>query len=218
MKKRISAFFLVLCALPLLSACRKEYDYAKHISEIKKDIFRAETEEFSLTLSCVSREYPYLADGIACPMTDLVEISLKPVAARMQTYEVYFGEENTGGEAAFRSAYGDWFYSESVSSFPEKEVSLRVVCGEQCYECTAMSVKTETTISYERALSSAIDEERERIGRMTADGVFQGEFYIRLLRRDRTYYYVGIVEKGCTLSLLLDAETGEVLAKRENRM
>lgn len=216
MKRRISAFCLLIFSMPLLAACRKEYDYTKHISELKSDIFRAETEEFSLTLSCVSREYPYLADGIACPMNSLVEISLKPVAAELFDYEVYFGE-GRGGEASFRSAYGDWFYSESVSSFPEKEVSLRVVRGDESFECTATSVKTEEMLSPEKALSAAIGEERERIGRMTADGVFQGEFYVRLLRRDRTYYYVGIVEKGCTLSLLLDAETGEVLAKRENR-
>ena len=51
---------------------------------------------------------------------------------------------------------------------------------------------------------------------MTRGGVFYGEFHVRLLRRDKTYYYVGIVNsKGDILSLLLDSETGEILARRE---
>lgn len=44
-----------------------------------------------------------------------------------------------------------------------------------------------------------------------------GEFHVRLLRRDANYYYVGIVDgKGHTISLLLDSETGETLARRES--
>lgn len=38
---------------------------------------------------------------------------------------------------------------------------------------------------------------------------------MRLLRRDKNYYYVGITDcTGKTISLLLNAETGEVLARR----
>jgi len=40
---------------------------------------------------------------------------------------------------------------------------------------------------------------------------------VRLLRRNTNYYYVGIVDTdGKTISLLLNSETGEVLARREN--
>ena len=52
---------------------------------------------------------------------------------------------------------------------------------------------------------------------MTQNGKFNGEFRVRLLKRDKTYYYVGIVGKdGGELSLLLDAESGALLARREN--
>ncbi len=217
MKRRTLILLLLAGALPALSACGGGYDYTVHISEARSDIFRAETEEFTVTLSCISREYPYASDGIACPRTDLVEISLVPVAAEIADYSVYLlGEETVGGEASFRNAYGDWFYSESVESFPEGSVSLRIEWGDNVREIAATSVKTEETLTVEEALDAAVGSENELIGRMTRDGVFRGEFYVRLLQRDRTYYYVGIVdENGGTVSLLLDSETGAVLARRE---
>ncbi len=220
MKKHIIPLFLLLIFPLALTACGKSYDYTAHISELRSDIFMAQTEEFSLTLTCVSREYPYAADGVACPRSDVVEISLIP-AVKEESYSVYFktatGEQ--GGETAFRNTFGDFFFSESVTEFPEGSVSLRVTWGNETREVTATSVKNEKTASCDQALGFAIEAEKERVERMTAGGVFLGEFHVRLLRRDKNYYYVGIIDKeGETLSLLLDSETGEVLARRDTRV
>lgn len=217
MKKKYSAFLILLCLLPALAACGKGYDYAKHISEARENIFRAETEEFTVTLSCVSREYPYASDGIAGPMSNVVEISLVPVSAAVTDYNVYLVEEGKtwGGEASFRNAFGDWFYSGS-HSFPEESVTLRIEWGEESRELTATSVKNEKTLSVQQALSAAVAAEKEYVDRMMQGGTFSGEFNVRLLRRDKNYYYVGIVgQDGKILSLLLDSESGEVLARRE---
>ena len=81
-------------------------------------------------------------------------------------------------------------------------------------ELTATSVRTEKTLTPEEALSFAVDAERELIGRMTAGNTFEGEFTVRLMRRSRNYYFVGITGKKENAALLIDAETGEVLARR----
>lgn len=216
MKKKFSCLFVLLAALPLLASCRG-YDYTKHISELRSDIFRAETEEFTVTICCISREYPYLSDGIPSPRSDVVEISLVPVAAAIEDYFVYLGD-GTGGEMSFRNTHGDWFYSESVKIFPEHSVEVRVQWGENERTITATSVRTEETMTAEEALQAVLGCERERIKRMTDKSGFHGEFHVRLLRREKTYYYVGIVgTDGTTLALLLDSETGEVLARRESK-
>ena len=66
----------------------------------------------------------------------------------------------------------------------------------------------------EEALNFAVDAERELLGRMTAGNTFEGEFTVRLMRRSRNYYFVGITGKKENAALLIDAETGEVLARR----
>ena len=221
MKHKLAGLALLLLLAPALAACGGGYNYAAHLSEVRSDIFCAETEEFSVTLNCVMREYPYAADGVASPMQKLVEISVSPAGNTAEEYSVYVlgenGEQILGGEASFRNFAGDWYFSQSVETFPEKSVSLRVTWGENVRELAATSVKNEATLGVRDALGCAIEAERELIGRLTQDGVFRGEFYVRLLRRDKNYYYVGILDRaGGVVSLLLDGETGKVLARREN--
>ena len=201
--------------LPALTACGG-YDYSAHISEAKSDLFCAEPDEFTVTVSCVSREYPYVADGITCPMNSVMEVSLVPAKSQICDYEVYLlGETTWGGETSFRTYAGDYFYSESVRKFPEGSVTVQIKWEDETRELTATSVKNEKTLSVNEILEYAIKAEKETVKQMTRDGNFLGEFYIRLLRRNINYYYVGITDlNGTTVSLLLDSETGEVLAKR----
>ncbi len=215
MNKKILLLPAVLAFLPSLAACGKQYDYTAHISEAKRDIFRAETEEFTLVLSCVEREHPYCADGIVCPKSNVVEISLTPAILSGAEYQIYVtGKGGWGGEASFRNTFGDYFLSRSVEVFPEQTVSLRVEWENEVREIAATSVKNEATLTVEEALSHAVTAEKETVERMFRGKNFCGEFYVRLLRRDKNYYYVGIVDGSEEISLLLDAETGELLARR----
>ncbi len=207
----------LFCLLVSATAC-KSYDYRAHLSDVREEIFLAETEEFSLSLSCISREKPFLTDGIAAERSNYVEIVLTPVTYTGQTYEVeVLGDTVWGGEMSFRNVSGDYVYSKGVETFPEKSVSLRILSESGESVVTATGVKTEATLGVNEILNKAIEAEREKIDSLTENGVFRVEFHVRLLRRDKNYYYVGIVDQnGKILSLLLDSETGEVLARREN--
>lgn len=219
MKKHSLSLLLLAALLPCLAACAKT-DYASRLSEVRSDIFCAQTEAFSLTLTCTAREYPYADDGIPCPMTNLAEIVIEPERAPVGTVEVYVRAEDGewGGEASYRAVYGDYCYSQGLETFPEFSVTLRVKYGDEEHEIAATSVKNERTIPPEKALESAVRAEKETLERMRKNGVFCGELRVRLLRRDKTYYYVGITDENGTVSLLLDAETGEVLARRETAL
>lgn len=217
MRKAFPSVLLLLAILPAITACGS-YDYTEHVSEAKSDLFCAETEEFSVTLACVTREYPYASDGVTCPQTSLMEISLVPARAQLFDYEVYvLGDSVWGGETSFRTYAGDFFYSESVSAFPEGSVTIQIKWEDQTRELTATSVKNEKTLSVKEILKCAISAEKETVKNLTQNGNFLGEFYVRLLRRNVNYYYVGIIDRnGKTISLLLDSETGELLARRES--
>ncbi len=218
MKKR---HFLVLGAIagallmPLLTACAS-YDYTQRVSEVRSDLFLAETEDFSLTLACISREYPYADDGIPCPMTDSVEVTLAPKGDVPDGAEVYF--ETCGGEASFSAAFGDFRFSQGVTEFPQDSVLVRVVWGGESVELAATSVKTETTLSVKDALAAFVAAEEETLQAMRRDGAFCGEICIRLLRRDKNYYYAAVTDGTQRTALLLDADTGEVLARRTDTL
>lgn len=216
MKKFLVVVLTCLMPLLLLTGCGG-YDYFEHVSDEKSDLFLAETDEFTLTVSCCTRENPYLLDGVACTKSKLVDAVLAERQPTGAEYEIYFLEDvPKGGDMSFRSVTGDYSYTRSVEEFPSGSVSLRVVKNGTPLDLVATSVKTERTLSTSAALQKAIDAEKERVDALTRDGVFYGEFHVRLLRRDKNYYYVGIIdEQGGILSLLLDSETGEVLARRD---
>ncbi len=217
MKKSIGCLILGLSLLPLFSACGK-YDYLAHLSDVRSDIFLAETEDFTLTVSCLERERPFAADGIAAPRGKTVEAVLSEKVPSGAEYELYFlGDTPRGGDMSFRNVTDDYYYSRGVSEFPQGAISLRVVKDGAGTELVATSVKNEATLSPEEALDSAIKAEKETVDPLMQGGIFHGEFHVRLVRRDKNYYYVGIVdERGGTTSLLLDGESGAVLARRKN--
>lgn len=215
--KKAALFLLVpLLSLVLLAGC-KGTDYTKHLSDVRSDLFAAETEDFSLTISCITRETPYAADGVACNTLKLIEIAVKPSESTdgSKSYRIALsGEPAISGELSYRTVKGDYFLSQGVSAFPEGSVTVRLSEDGKTTELTATSVRTEKTLSPEEALNFAVDAERELLGRMTAGNTFEGEFTVRLMRRSRNYYFVGITGKKENAALLLDAETGEVLARR----
>lgn len=216
MKKILCSVCLLAGLAPVLTGCGS-YDYFAHVSELRSDIFCAETENFSLTLSCTEREYPYAYDGIACTMSKVVEISITPVDCDLDGLEISFTDgKGTDGDASFRNTHGDYFYSFGVTEFPAQSVSLSLKWKSGECALTATSVKNEHTLTAKQALDCAVSAEKDTISRMTRSKRFYGEFYVRLLRRSTNYYYVGIVdENGNTVSLLLDSETGSILARRE---
>lgn len=215
--KKAALFLLVpLLSLVLLAGC-KGTDYTKHLSDVRSDLFAAETEDFSLTILCITRETPYAADGVACNTLKLIEIAVKPSEGMdgSKSYRIALsGEPAISGELSYRTVKGDYFLSQGVSAFPEGSVTVRLSEDGKTTELTATSIRTEKTLSPEEALNFAVDAERELIGRMTAGSTFEGEFTVRLMRRSRNYYFVGITGKKENAALLIDAETGEVLARR----
>lgn len=214
MKRRLLCLLLLLGFLPVLAACRGE-DYEARISEIKRDIFCAQTEDFTLTVACLSREYPYADDGVACAMTDTIEVTIAPAGAAADSAAVYAADGSWGGDASFSSVHGDFRFSQGVTAFPEGSVDVRVVWGGKEVSIAATSVRTPQTISPEEALSRFVKSESEALSRMEREGVFCGEFRVRLLRRDKNYYYIAVTDGEKHIALLLDAQTGETLARRE---
>lgn len=206
---------MLLLLSPVLAGCGK-YDYTAHISDERCDLFLAETENYTVTVSCRIRENPYALDGVAGERVRMVEIVLAERAPSGAEYEAYFIEDvPRGGDMSFRNVSGDYAYSRTVTDFPSGSLSLRIVKDGAAEDLLLTSVKTERTLSTEEILSRAIEAERPLIESLTVGKQFCGEFHVRLLRRDKTYYYVGIVDRnGKTVALLLDSETGETLARR----
>ena len=165
MKKRTLLILATAALLPALTACAP-YDYSDRLSEVRSDLFIAQTEEFTLTLACVEREYPYADDGVPCPMSKTLQVELVPVVKPDGDVEIYIGDGGTGGEASYRTAYGDYTFSVGTDAFPQESVSLRVEYGGKTHTIAATSVRTAETLTPAEALAKGVEAERETLDNM----------------------------------------------------
>ena len=105
-----------------------------------------------------------------------------------------------------------------VNVLPEKQVVVKLIYGDQTCTLTALSALNEDTIPYTEALKRATDYCAEYITSHTENGKLKAEISVRLLTENgNNYYYVGFTATdGEKKAVLIDGETGSVLAEKNN--
>lgn len=215
--KKFVVFFLCLACVILLSACAKPIDYFSYVSELRNNVFLYEDDVLSLRVYSITRESPYLSDGIVGEQTTRTEIRLLAPQSE-HAYHVFFnvnGEEY-GGEASFDNVKTEHYYACPIDVSTQTQLQIRITCGETTYTCTVKSVLGSDTLTPKQLLQTLIAAETQLFQDMTDKFGFAGEIYMRLLFEDTPYYYVGVTDRnGKTTAFLMNATTGKILAKRQ---
>ncbi len=218
--RMIKCFTLLLSALLFLgfSACKNEIRYFDYASEVRSNILLAEADGFSLRAYAVEKEYPYETDGIKRDTSTRAEVYLVAPSGDKTCNISFTVEQNTyGGEASFDNVKAEYYYSCTLDISAVTQICFTIEFGEETKELTAVSVKTEATLSPENALNALISAEGELFQSLTDKYGFAGELYLRLIFEEKPYYYVGVIDRnGNTTAFLINAETGKVLAKRQS--
>lgn len=218
--RRICFFLLTFCLLflALFSACQKKIDYFDYVSELRDNIFTAETEGYALRIYSVKKESPYAADGIPKEVSARTEIYFLAPEGDKECQISFSVEEKTyGGEMSFDNVKAEYYYSCSLDISELKEFPCKLRYGDSELTLTASSVKNEKTITPKSILNGLEKEESELFSSMTDKYGFAGEIYCRLIFEESAYYYVGIIDRsGNIQAFLINAETGKILAKRQS--
>lgn len=225
MKKFSIAIFkiisvIAICAFAtLFTSCEKNVSLEKYVSEKRTDVYYCEQNGYTITAFYSSKEYPYLADGIVGALSDFFEIKLKAPDNSLN-YNICFtvsGKE-ISGELSFESVRQIYTFSLSVSRPIEKQIDFKIMTDESEIILTAKNVKAEKTLSINNVLRIIKKSEKNRLNALVQNDIFAGEIYIRLVyKENELFYYVAIFDRiGNSYSLLIDAETGEILATKEN--
>lgn len=213
----IACLFLV-CLLPLFASCKKEIDYFDYVSELRSNIFLAETDDFSLRVYAVEKETPYVSDGVPMETSKRIEVYLvAPSGDKTCNLSFTVFDKAYGGEMSFDNVKAEYYFSCTLDVSELTELTCHIEYGEEEMELCALSIKTETTRSPKQILEDLKNGESELFSSMTDKYGFTGEIYIRILYEDFPYYYVGVIDRnGKTNAFLLNGETGKILAKRES--
>ncbi len=218
--RTIKALTLALCSLLLFafSACKKSTDYFQYVSELRSNLFFAETDEFSLRVYAIEKEYPYVADGVKRETSTRTEVYLVAPSGE-KNYQISFSIDGKqyGGEMSFDNVKAEYYYSCSLDVSNRQEISFTIAWGDNSVILNACSVLTHATLTAQNALQSLLAVEHELFETLTDKYGFAGEIYLRLIFEEKPYYYIGVIDRnGNTTAFLLNGETGKILAKRHS--
>ena len=213
-----TALLCLLCPLLLYlcTACKQSVDYMDYVSELRSNIFLASTENFSLRIYAVTKEYPYASDGVPQETSTRLEAYLvAPQGIEACTISIHFEKETYHGEMSFDNVKTEYYFSYSADVATAKELPCEISYGQEKVTLVARSVKTDDILSAKTLLGHLQNAETELFQSLTDKYGFAGELYIRFIYEGAPYYYVGVIDRnGCIHAFLLDAKTGKVLAKR----
>lgn len=213
------AFILLLGGVFCLTlfGCNRNVDYFSYVSEFRNNIFLAENDKLSLRIYSVTKENPYLADGVAHESTPRTEIFLlAPDGTQTYTLTLRVDGKEYGGELSYDNVKSEYFLSFSLDVSSFKELPCLLTYGERQVQLTAVSVLRNETVEAETVLKNVRTHSPELFESMTDKYGFLGEIYLRLLYEDAPYYYVGVINrKGEIHAFLVNATTGKVLAHRK---
>ena len=210
------ASLLAILVFATFSACQKELDYFQYVSELRDNIFLAETEELSLRIYSVAKEQPYAPDGV--PQTTNRRIEAYLIAPEGdETCRLSFTVDGReyGGEMSFDNVKTEYYYACALDVSALSAIPCRIEYGEKVFELTANSVRTADTLTPKNVLKNLKETETELFSSLTDKYGFAGEIYLRLIYEDSPYYYVGVIDRtGKVHAFLINAVTGKILAKR----
>ncbi len=212
MKKFFILFATLLCFPLFLSACAKQVDYSRYVSERRSEIYLYRDDSLSLTINCVCREQPYNADGICGEGCDLVEVFVK-FKKNPQTAQISIS--SFSGEMNYEAVKDGFSIVFSSAPFSSDGVDCTLTFDDTTSSFCALPVKDKGVISSDEALSIAVENSPQTFQNLQSNGNFLGEISIRLIYDDACYYYVGVCDRQSKVTaFLIDGSSGRVISTK----
>ena len=205
MKKTFLFVLLSLCLCCFLLGCKND-GYESRITDLRTDVFIAESDDFTLTAYIGRRETPFSADGMVGNVQNVMLIKLQtnvPTARRV--------EINCDGKqyVADFTTHPVSNHLTAILDFPKTQadtLSAKVYFGDNAVDVTLQNVTPKDAISYRKALSIAVK---------SFSDAQNGEFHVRLIQENQHFYwFCAIARENGSEAVLLSATDGKIIAKK----
>lgn len=226
MKKKIAICALVcLFALTLCACGKNHFNIGEYVIEKREQLFTANDDLYSVSLSVGQREKDYNFDGIVNEMTPFAILTLNrndnlPLANDTYSYIVTIGENSFSG---FLTKNND----NSFSADLETEISENQTINTQIsftgytFNKNLENTSSNFQVDSNSALKIAQKELKSDIENLINDKNVKIEIVTKIMKDYSSkelknyYWYVGIIStNGDALGILIDANNGDVIAKK----
>lgn len=227
MKKKFLIFtMLTLCVLALTACGKTKIDLNDYLIEERNNLFTAQDSLYTVTLSSGLRENNYNYDGVIDEKVDFGVLTLmrndaNPLANDTYSYKITINDEELKG--TMEKSPIDNSYAVDIGKRVEDDAVINVEISFTGYKFKQELVNTskDFVVDKNAALSQANKELKEDIKNILSDKNNKIEVVMKILKDsssaeiNRYYWYVGVIAtNGETLGILIDANSGEIIAKK----
>lgn len=215
MKKTIIALIMSIICITFIACDEKKEEtlnLEKYISTYQTGLYVSGDENFNISLTTISQESPFLADGLIGEMKIETSLNLKPKTAEFLNYSYEYSLIGSNGQICGRlqkNKLGIAFKDsiQDIDSLGEiQKISIKYSDIEETY---MLSNVLKDAIDYSKALDLSYEHFKNTIDSEINNNTFEREIYIKLINNeseDNYCYYVSFLKTykdfySCTISL-----------------
>lgn len=227
MKKKLLIFtLLAVCVLGLTACGKSSINLGDYLIEERDNLFTANDSLYNVSFSSGMRESDYNFDGV---ITDKVEFGVltlmrndaEALANDNYTYIVTINEEKFTGLMEKSPVDNSYAVDLGVKVSNDATIVVSINFTGYTFNQTLVNTSNDFSVDKNTALEIANNELKEDVKNITSDKNTKIEVVMKILKDYSTedlknyYWYVGVVSSnGETLGILIDANSGEIIAKK----
>lgn len=221
--KKLAVILIVLTLSVSTCACATAIDkYNDKISELRDELIVGESEGVEVEIICGRRESSFNIDGNSTPKCDFTVITVTSEIFALSTVVNYaFNFNGQIYDGALNKHPLKNSYSTELPFRVSGEIDLKITQGKIEKIVKTKTVKTERTISANRALEVAQIRLADKFSECSSNGKLNAEIYIRYIKNPIStahgyYWYVALCPNATTVyAVLIDEVSANIVAVRE---
>ena len=228
MKKKICILALLLCCLLPLTACGKKtnLNFADRVIEKRENLFLACDDLYLASLSTGTREENYNLDGVVTApvpfgILTLTRLDNRPLSNDTYSYIVTINGENHSGFLSKSNTDNSYSADLEVNTVGNEEVSVKISFTGYTFDQNLTNISKDFQVDSASALKVAENELGADVSNVLKDKNVSIEVVMKVLKDHSNadlknyYWYVGVVAStGETFGILIDANSGNIIAKK----
>jgi len=220
--------FLLIFSCLIFSGCGSnlEKQIWNNIAEVREFVVFGSDEGITATLICGKRESDYKMNGYATELVPfgVITISFDSMASfdfARAKYTLFVGTEKFSGELE-QNPFDQTLVAD-IKKIVDKNsnISLDIWIDNNKTSLKLKSIDDNWTVTSSDCVDILIEHYKNQLKSFVNEG-FEGEVYIKIMNdydiySSDFYYYVSVLGRGgCSISLIISPESGEILASNSN--
>jgi len=227
MKKKIVIFMLLAMCILSLSACGKSsINLSDYLIEERVSLYTAHDDLYNVDLSFGNREVDYNFDGVIGEMTPFAVLTIsridnEPLANDTYSYFVKVNDQSYNGFLEKSNNENSYTTDLEISTTPDAVINVQISFTGYTFVSDMTNTSSEFQIDSQSALSIANSELQEEVKNLSADQNNKFEVVMKLMKDYSSadlknyYWYISVISTdGDILGILIDANTGDIIAKK----